>query len=230
MYLSSRSGVIKYDRSMKEIQNFYNSLKTNSKLRHKNGSDVTLQLKFGNRVDFVGKKATSYVLGGVSLSHLFTAGRSINGAEPGMIISESNWCYRTAIMRNETEFVTKNVLIIKEADIQLNRDQFERNGLEYYVCLELFQAGIEERKSLSKKSPTITNGSTGTADTEDETPWYSNQITVIAIFGLVLLTFTFCKIKAKKFKTKLRFFQGAEKADDINKRESFELHHLDTPM
>ena len=200
MLLSSRGEVVKFDKSMKEVRDFYTNLKTNSKVRHKNGSDIKLELKFAYRVEFVGDKPIIYVLGGVSMVHLLTTGRRIQDAGPGMTISEANWCYRTAIMRNETKTVAKYVLTMKQTGIKLYRDQVERNGLEYYVCLELLHTDIEEKITVLRKRPTIINDSKET----DATPWYSNKTTVITIviFVMVLLTIVFCKIKTNTFKNR----------------------------
>ena len=229
MFLSGPNGVVKYDKSVKEIHDFYNDLKTKSKLKHKNGLDVTLQYKFGNRV-LVGKPVTS-LLGGVSLVPLLENGWHLTQAGPWMTISESNWCYRTVIMRNETEFVAKNVLMIKQANIQLFRDQFERNHLEYYICLDLLHASID--KTLNAPSTVLEKRpATGReSDVTDDTPWFSNKITVMAIFilAMILLSIVFCKIKANRSKKDLRhFISGVETADtitmgsydDINFRET----------
>ena len=190
MYLSGLGGVSKLDKAIKEIKDFYNVLKSNSTFRQKTGLDITLQIKFGNRVDFVGYKAICFILGGVSLKHLYTNGDNMQEAGPGMIISETNWCYRTVLMRNETKFLVKNVLIINRTFTKLHKDQVERNLLEYYVCLESLNTGIKTNKLVLRTPPTILDGST----VADDTPWYSNQTIVIAIciFAMIILTFAFC--------------------------------------
>ena len=232
MVLTSNGDVLTFEKSIKEVKDFYDSLKTNSKLRQ-NGPDVTLQYQFGNRVNFVGRKAISYILGGVSLTHLFTEGGSMEEALPTMLISESNWCYRTTIMRNETEYVTKNVIMVKNTKIKLNKDQFIRNGSKYIVCVDLLLTGIDETKKVLRKHPTITKGSVVEAvESADYTKWYNSRAIDIAIFifAMAVLTFVFCKIKAKKFKRTLRLFQSAENTNEINTEESFELQEITAPM
>ena len=232
--MSGRGGISTFDQSIKEIKDFYNAMKSKSKLMHKTGSEVKLQIKFGYRVDFIGDKPICYILGGVSLTHLYTSGRTIHEAEPGMIISEANWCYRTVIIRRvDTEFVTENVLTIKGTSIQLYFDQFERNKLDYYVCLELLHEGTEKLTTeLKTVRRTVAKGPAGADDTTDNTPWYSNQLFIIAIciVAMGILTFIFCKIKAKRFNKDLNRFQDTENPEAMNKREGTELHQVETPM
>ena len=233
MFLASNGGVLTFEKSLKDVKDFYGSLRTNSKLQQKNGPDITLQYQFGNRVNFVGRKAISHILGGVSLTHLFTEGVTIEEALPIMLISEPNWCYRTTIMREETVYLTKNVIMVKNTNIKLNNDQFHRNGSKYIVCVDLLLTSIDETKKVLRKPPTTIKGSVAEADeSADDTQWYNSQTIVIAIFifAMAVLTFVFCKIKAKKFKRTLRLFQGAENTNDINAKESFELQETNVPM
>ena len=198
VYLFNSSNEIKYSRAIKEINTFFQTIKTTSYLALGDGKIAALTYQFGHQVirhKFNLVDASKGKNG--QLYPMMEKERISKEHGSSMTISNSNWCYRTFLAAKEVE---RNLVVyrIKNSDIFLYQDQFDEYGTHIAVCMDLVSNVGGSREKRPNVAVTSVTGLEENYDYNNVTPWYLSKEFILTVFVLCTTLFfiAFCKIKS----------------------------------
>ena len=197
VYLCNSSSGIKYGQAIKEIYTFLQTMKSTPYMRLKNGKIVALTYQFGHQVYTENK---NNILIDVSKGRLYPM--MVKEWRPkwhgsSMTISNSNWCYRTILTKQEwrNNGVAFNIF---DFDIVLYQDQID----DYYVntiavCVDVVTDSGGSRKERPNVAVNSISVFVENDDHYNEMPWYLTRdfAVTVFVFGTILFFISFCKVK-----------------------------------
>ena len=193
IFLFNSSDTIKYDVALMEIKAFFDNLKSHRSHTLANGAKIGLKFEFNHRIkrqfyDYYDTYAVSIR----KLRPLMGKGWELKVSRPHMVISDVNWCFRTAFNgTNEIEMVDRESYKIKHTDITIYNWQFdsysflseERITNVLYICIDLFSDHI----ALTKGHPHIKSGTRLDVDDIDDESTVDGRVGVIILSVVVVL-------------------------------------------
>ena len=136
IFLFSPSNVINYSAAVDQIKRFFLKMKTGVKLAILETTNIKLNFQFKHGLELRLNRCTD-MSNGQTLKPLMEKGWTLINPGPHMTISELNWCFRTVFDLSDIEPYRLYILLKSTNDVVFI-DQFDRDGDQFYLCLDLF--------------------------------------------------------------------------------------------
>ena len=227
MFFFNSSDSIEYNVAVGEIKDLFKYLKSHKIHTLSNGAEIGLEYEFIHKIkpkfnDYYDTSAVS----ANKLRPLMGKGWKLKDQRAHMVISDVNWCLRTAFdTRSETERIDRYTYTIKRTDItvyglQYDTDQFVSEGKTsyiLYICIDLFSDYID----VNKRHPHIRSGNGLDGDYIDDVSKSDGKVGVIIVSVLttlllgILLYIVQFTLKKKNIQTALQDSPNIGNNDDV---------------
>ena len=194
IYLFNSSNEIHYGYGIREIYEFLKILKLKSSLTLADDVNVQLRYDFAPQVEATYELQDKSINNGAKLIPLMDKGWKPIRPGPVMVVSDSNWCYRTELRRNEIQFYGTRDIKIIESGAVIYYDQYDKDFIgEYRLCIDYIDIDRENNVPVVNNDIILE----ATEDDKNSNPWYVSESAVLTwcVLGLVLLCTALYKVR-----------------------------------